>query len=45
MPARILHISDLHFGPPFVPVVAEALLQSIPSLAPDAVDVSGDLAS
>jgi 3',5'-cyclic AMP phosphodiesterase CpdA len=43
MPARILHISDLHFGPPFVPAVAEALLQTIPALAPDAVVVSGDL--
>jgi len=43
MLARILHISDLHFGPPFVPSVAEALLQAIPSLAPDAIVVSGDL--
>lgn len=43
MPARILHISDLHLGPPFVPAVAEALLQTIPSLAPDAIVVSGDL--
>jgi len=40
---RLLHISDLHFGPPFVPVVAEALLRIVPSLAPDAVVVSGDL--
>ena len=43
MLTRILHISDLHFGPPFVPAVAEALLQSIPTLAPDAIVVSGDL--
>lgn len=43
MPTRILHISDLHFGPPFVPGVAEALLQTVPSLAPDAIVVSGDL--
>ena len=43
MLVRILHISDLHFGPPFVPAVAEALLQAIPSLAPDAIVVSGDL--
>jgi 3',5'-cyclic AMP phosphodiesterase CpdA len=43
MLARILHISDLHFGPPFVPAIAEALLQAIPSLAPDAIVVSGDL--
>ena len=40
---RILHISDLHFGPPFVPIVADALLQIIPSLAPDAIVVSGDM--
>ncbi|MDB4285649.1 metallophosphoesterase [bacterium] len=40
---RILHISDLHFGPPFVPIVAEDLLRTIPSLAPDAIVVSGDL--
>ena len=39
---RILQISDLHFGPPFVPQVAEALLQTIPDLAPDAIVVSGD---
>jgi Icc-related predicted phosphoesterase len=43
MLARILHISDLHFGPPFLPGVAEALLQTIPLLAPDAIVVSGDL--
>ena len=40
---RILHISDLHFGPPFVPAVAEALLQSIPSLEPHVIVVSGDI--
>jgi 3',5'-cyclic AMP phosphodiesterase CpdA len=43
MSTRILHISDLHFGPPFVPAVAEALLQTLPSLALDAIVVSGDL--
>jgi len=43
MPTRILHISDLHFGPPFAPAVAEALLQTIPSLNLDAVVVSGDV--
>ena len=43
MSAKILHISDLHFGPPFVPTVAEALLETIPSLAPDAIVISGDL--
>ena len=40
---RILQISDLHFGPPFVPKVADALMQAIPDLNPDAVVVSGDL--
>lgn len=43
MSTRILHISDLHFGPPFVPAVAEALLQTLPSLAPDVIVASGDL--
>ena len=40
---RILHISDLHFGPPFVPKVAEAIMATLPDLEPDAVVVSGDL--
>ena len=39
----VLHISDLHFGPPFVPEVGEALLRIAPALQPDAVVVSGDL--
>ncbi|MBL4820363.1 MAG: metallophosphoesterase [Gammaproteobacteria bacterium] len=43
MATRILHISDLHFGPPFVPAVAESLLKAIPSLGLDAIVVSGDL--
>lgn len=38
----ILHISDLHFGPAFVPHVAEALLKIAPRLAPDAIVASGD---
>ena len=38
----ILHISDLHFGPAFVPHVAEALLAFVPQLAPDAIVASGD---
>ena len=42
-PTRILHISDLHFGPPFVPLVAEALMATVPRLNPDVVVVSGDL--
>lgn len=43
MSTNLLHISDLHFGPPFVPSVAEALLETVPSLSPDAIVVSGDL--
>ena len=36
-------ISDLHFGPPFDPVVAEAALRSVEALEPDAIIVNGDL--
>lgn len=43
MSTRILHISDLHFGPPFVSSVAEALLEYIPALQPDVIVISGDL--
>lgn len=39
---RILHISDLHFGPPFLPVVAEALLEKAEQLKPDVIVASGD---
>lgn len=38
----LLHVSDLHFGPPFVPAVAEALLRAAHELAPDLVVASGD---
>ena len=40
---KILHISDLHFGRPYVPVAGEALQRIAPSLAPDAIVVSGDI--
>lgn len=43
MTLRILHVSDLHFGPPFLPEVGEALLREAEALTPDAVVVSGDL--
>ena len=43
MTTRLLQISDLHFGPPFVPAVAQALLRTIPRLQPDAIVVSGDI--
>jgi 3',5'-cyclic AMP phosphodiesterase CpdA len=39
----LLHISDLHFGPPYLPRVGEALLRIAPNFSPDAVVVSGDL--
>lgn len=39
----ILHISDLHFGPHFVPRAADALLRAARGLAPDIVAISGDL--
>ncbi|MCO6454585.1 MAG: metallophosphoesterase [Pirellulaceae bacterium] len=40
--ATILHISDLHFGPPFVERVGEALLRIVPRLEPDVIVASGD---
>ena len=40
---KILHISDLHFGPPYLPHVGEALQRSAVELAPDVIVVSGDL--
>ncbi|MEZ6058744.1 MAG: metallophosphoesterase [Planctomycetaceae bacterium] len=39
----ILQISDLHFGPPYVHEVGEALIRIAPGLNADAVIVSGDL--
>lgn len=39
----ILHISDLHFGPPLVQDVAEAVVNVAGTLSPDVVVVSGDL--
>jgi 3',5'-cyclic AMP phosphodiesterase CpdA len=40
---NVLQISDLHFGPPYVPRVGEALLRVAPTLRPDIIVVSGDL--
>lgn len=40
---NILHISDLHFGEPFIPRVAEALKEKIYECMPDLLAVSGDL--
>lgn len=39
----LLHISDLHFGPPYVPTVGEALLETVKDMSPDVVVISGDL--
>lgn len=39
----LLHISDLHFGPPFLPRVGEALLRIAPKLHAGAIVISGDL--
>lgn len=39
----ILHASDLHFGKPHRPVVAEAILRLVREQDPDVVVVSGDL--
>lgn len=38
----LLHISDLHFGPPYHPDVGEALLRFAHKLQPDVVVASGD---
>jgi 3',5'-cyclic AMP phosphodiesterase CpdA len=38
----ILHLSDLHFGPPFHPEVGEALLRMAEEIEPDVTVVSGD---
>lgn len=39
----ILHISDIHFGPPYVPKVGEALLRKSSQFNHDVLVVSGDL--
>ena len=39
----MLHISDVHFGPPHLPEVAEGVLRFIDVRRPDVVIVSGDL--
>jgi 3',5'-cyclic AMP phosphodiesterase CpdA len=38
----ILHVSDLHFGPFYVPRVGEALLAAAAELDPDVIVASGD---
>lgn len=39
---KLLHISDLHFGPPYVPEVGAALLRVVPELEPEVIVASGD---
>jgi 3',5'-cyclic AMP phosphodiesterase CpdA len=39
----ILHASDLHFGPHFIPEVGQAFRLAIPEIAPDLMIISGDL--
>ncbi|HEV3456763.1 MAG TPA: metallophosphoesterase [Thermoanaerobaculia bacterium] len=39
----LLHCSDVHFGPPHLPHVAEGLLALIEKLRPNLVVISGDL--
>ena len=38
----LLHISDLHFGPPYHPEVGQALLRFAAELEPDVIVASGD---
>ena len=40
---RLLQISDLHFGPPYLEQVGQAVLQLAPTLNAHAIIVSGDL--
>lgn len=38
----LLHMSDLHFGPPYRPEVGEALIETAHGLEPDVIVASGD---
>ena len=40
---QLLHISDIHFGPKFLPRVADGVLDLIERRRPDLVVISGDL--
>jgi 3',5'-cyclic AMP phosphodiesterase CpdA len=42
MTIAMLHISDLHFGPPYVPRVGDALIEIAPTLDADVIVASGD---
>ena len=39
---KLLHISDLHFGEPYLPEVGQALRRSAEQLQPDVIAASGD---
>ncbi|MBI4788743.1 MAG: metallophosphoesterase [Chloroflexi bacterium] len=39
---NLIHLSDLHFGPCFVPHLGQVILKEIANLNPDAVIISGD---
>lgn len=38
----LLHVSDLHFGPPYMPAAGRALLDAAEALEPDVIVASGD---
>ena len=40
--SRILHLSDLHFGAPFLPHVADAVLRFAQQVEPSLLVISGD---
>jgi len=42
-PVRLLQISDLHFGPPYIERVGEAALRTAIAEHPDAIIINGDL--
>lgn len=42
MPYRILHVSDLHVGPPFRRPIADALIRQAHEIRPDLLVISGD---
>ncbi len=39
---KFIHLSDIHFGPRFVPHLGQVVLEEIAALDPDAVVISGD---
>jgi 3',5'-cyclic AMP phosphodiesterase CpdA len=42
-PIKLLQISDLHFGPPYLEKVGEAAVRTAFALHPDAIIINGDL--